>query len=272
MLNFKQIVIFLLIFASQKSIGSVDIYPHKLIFEPGQRSAEVILINSDDVAYTYRMGWNQLYYSDNGGIIESPKLKTPPASKMIRYAPRQVVLKPGESQSIRVMVRRPKGLKDGEYRSHMLFQQQASVPTEEEIQKRASESEQNDGFSMDLYVAIGMTIPVIIRQGVGEPEVDIKSVEIIKPSASDGSGYSLSMKINRVGKYSSRITVNVEGSDKELYINGASYPLYTDTENYHFTLPLPAEIGKEEKVNVSIAQELRRGDEKSESISIKVPH
>lgn len=272
MFRFKQVLLLLLLFITQKSIGSVDIYPHKLVFEPGQRSTEVILINSDDVAYTYRMGWSHIYYSDNGGIIEEPEFKTPSASKMIRYAPRQVILQPGESQSIRVMVRRPKGLKDGEYRSHMLFQQQASVPTEQEMKDRASQSEQSEGFSMNLYVAIGMTIPVIIRQGEGEPKVDVKAVEIIKSSSTDGPSYVLSMKINRVGLYSSRITVDVEGNDEKSYIKNASYPLYTDTENYHFTLPLPAEIGKENSVGVSITQEFRRNDEKIDSMSIKVPH
>ena len=38
---------------------------------------------------------------------------------MIRYAPRRVTVPPGGSQQIRILLRRPRDLEPGEYRSHL---------------------------------------------------------------------------------------------------------------------------------------------------------
>ena len=39
----------------------------------------------------------------------------------IRYSPRQVRLNPNEKQTIRLMMRRSNSMKEGEYRSHLMF-------------------------------------------------------------------------------------------------------------------------------------------------------
>lgn len=255
---------------SCNSLSSVEIYPHKIIFEPGQRSAEVLLINSDDVAYTYRMGWNQLYYSKDGSITADPDVKTAPASNMFRYAPRQVILQPGESQSIRVMVRRPKDLKDGEYRSHMLFQQQAAVPTLKELKQQADQQSSEKGFQMKLYVALGMTIPVIVRQGQGEAVVTLSDVKISKDIVNGKPSYKLDLILSREGEYSSRIYIDVEGEYNK-YLSEISYPLYTDSSNYHFSVPLPDSVSDESKLKVTVSQEMRKGDSKVDNLIVNIP-
>ena len=44
------------------------------------------------------------------------------AADLVRYSPRQVELAPGEVQTVRIQIRKPEGLKDGEYHSHLVFQ------------------------------------------------------------------------------------------------------------------------------------------------------
>ena len=43
------------------------------------------------------------------------------ADGMLSWSPRQITLQPGTAQVVRLMVRKPEGLAEGEYRSHLDF-------------------------------------------------------------------------------------------------------------------------------------------------------
>jgi len=212
-----------------------QIFPHRVVFEPGMRSAEVVLQNSGTATATFRMGWNDIVYDEDlqARQIENDERlrKTPAASSMIRFAPRQVELAPGQTQAIRIRLRRPSGLAAGEYRSHFLFQEQSSAP-------RVATPSTRAGAQMALQ--IGITIPLVVRAGSGEADLSIDSAEIQQPSEQFPSGLLLA-RLKRNGDYGLFLDTELsyqspEGKVVLAYNTGRG--IYTDTERYNLRLSL----------------------------------
>ena len=134
--------------------------PTRVVLD-GSRGTEVILNNIGNEEATYRISLQLRRMTAEGGLeeVEMPNEAEQAALDMIRYAPRRVVLPPNQPQAIRIGVRVPEELPDGEYRAHMLFR---AVPKP----RPAVESEdQGEGFSIRLTPIYGVTIPVIVRNG-----------------------------------------------------------------------------------------------------------
>ncbi|WP_022941857.1 hypothetical protein [Psychromonas hadalis] len=90
------------------------------------------------------------------------------ASDMIRYSPRQVTLRAGERQVIKLALRRPKGLADGEYRSHLML---TALPPK----NKNSE----DNSSIHLKLLLSYTLPVTVRQGNSTPpQAEINKINL----------------------------------------------------------------------------------------------
>jgi len=150
------------------------IAPTKIAFEDRQRSTEIILINNGDETRSYRMGWREMSASTDSGyqILNAQQIKEfPIASSMIRFSPKQVTLKPGDRQIIKMALRRPKGLQDGEYRSHLLL---TALPP-----KQAKNSEKTRAPTIALQALISYSLPVVVRQGaMQQPELSIGAIDL----------------------------------------------------------------------------------------------
>lgn len=173
--------------------ASLLVSPIRVAFEGRERAHEIVLINSSSEIKTYRLQWQEKLAVANGGYKELTAEQAkdyPSASKMLRFSPRQVTLKPNERQIVRLGLRRPKGLADGEYRSHLKLE---ALPP-----KRASKA---DGeMSINLDVLLSYSLPVIVRQGQANPEVEITS-KALRFDPSSGKT-QLSVNLTRTGQYS----------------------------------------------------------------------
>ena len=148
--------------APAEAAGDLLIAPTRLILN-GSRGTEVILNNIGSETATYRISLELRRMTPDGSIDEiDPAVATEQeklALSMISYAPRRVVLPPNQPQAIRVAVRAPQGLADGEYRAHMMFR---AIPVAKPIVPGAPEP---TTISISLNPVYGITIPIIIRQG-----------------------------------------------------------------------------------------------------------
>ena len=145
--------------------AALTVTPTRAVFENNARSMEVKLTNDSDKKTTYRISFKNLHMTEKGRFetIETSKKDGLYADKMVRFSPRQITLDAGASQSVRLLVRKPKGLTDGEYRSHLLFQE---VPDAAGLDlNKVLSTEENDGVGAILVPISGITIPVIVRQG-----------------------------------------------------------------------------------------------------------
>ena len=105
------------------AMGQLMVSPTRVVFEGSDRSKQINLVNNGAETARYRISLVRRNMNADGKIVavdeNEPGMY---ADEMVRFSPRQVTLAPGQSQTVRLMLRKKSGTADGEYRSHMLFQ------------------------------------------------------------------------------------------------------------------------------------------------------
>jgi P pilus assembly chaperone PapD len=224
-MRFRQILVAILgIFSSPAMAGTGDLLvaPTRIVFD-GARGTEVILNNIGDAPATYRVSL-ELRRMNKDGMLEdvavgaANEVETKMIA-MISYAPRRIVLVPNQPQAIRIGVRAPQGLPDGEYRAHMLFR---AIPASKPATASTAPS---NGMSIALTPIYGVTIPIIVRQGALKATAGMSDARLERTAEGGGS---LVLKLTRTGTRSTfgRIRVFKQGQGKPLFeANGiAVYP------------------------------------------------
>lgn len=172
----KYFILISFIFIVFTQIGFVQanllISPTRLTLNDRQRSEELILINSGDETRSYRLVWEEKALDANGNLKVLSKEESKNhsiASPMIRLSPKQVTLKPGGRQIIKISARRPKDLKEGEYRSYLKL---VALPSKQKKKDVAD-------MSVKIRVVLSYSLPVVIRKGsLKDPELSITDVSL----------------------------------------------------------------------------------------------
>jgi len=175
--------------------GGVQIVPSRIVFEGRNRSAQATLINSASISKTFRISFKNMKMTKAGGFEDITEVDPDKrfADGFIRFSPRQVTIPAGGSQTVRLMVRKPKDLEQGEYRSHMLF---SEVP--KDVGKSIeSLSEETKSIKINLIPIMAISIPVIIRHG--KLNANIKISDLVFNRALEEKHPYLSFKLNREG-------------------------------------------------------------------------
>ncbi len=173
------------------------LHPTRVVMAKNERAAQVELINDSPVAASYRISIVNRRMSESGEFIaiDSAGPGEQFVGAMLSYSPRQVTLQPGSAQVVRLMVRRPEGLADGEYRSHLHF---------EKLPDRAGtggdSNQQGDQIGVVLKTLIGASIPVIVRHG--DTNAKVALTELAVTSAVPGQSAQLGFRIERSGNAS----------------------------------------------------------------------
>jgi len=187
------LAVFLCALGASVAHADLRIHPKRVIFEGSQRSATVTLVNNEPEAYTYRIMWQMLRMNEQGKLERVNEGDDPGdlkiANDMIRYAPRQIRLEPGVAQTVRIMLRKPGNLADGEYRAHMLFMREP---------RTVKMGEEGDKLAINLNILYGMSIPIFVRQGELDADVEIDTVDAKRA----GDKMSLDVQFERGGQRS----------------------------------------------------------------------
>lgn len=188
--------------------GDLLVAPTRLVIAGGG-SAEVVLSNIGSQPATYRIALELRRMDEDGDINDVAEADANPGEQaglgMVRYAPRRITLLPGQPQSVRISVRPPEGLPDGEYRVHMSFRAiPPAVPAEEAADPAAS------GVSIRLVPVYGITIPVIVRKGRLEASATLANPHLV----AGPQGSYLELDMTRTGQrsvYGELIGKNAKG-------------------------------------------------------------
>ncbi len=144
--------------------GNIAIMPPRLVLEGGHRSGEILLLNTGKNTGHYQISFIHMDMDEKGvlqrrGDDQRAQGETF-ADDLVRFSPREVTLKPGETQSIRFRLRKPADLKDGEYRAHLLIKE-ASGSAAASVVGRSDKGQ----LSIRIRPDFSFAIPIIIRQG-----------------------------------------------------------------------------------------------------------
>ena len=229
------VVIITLIVIPNLAHSSLLITPTRVAFEERDRSARVTLLNSSNKEQSYRLELMDQKATVAGPYVQLTELEKeqfPSAQQFLRFSPRQVTLGPGERQTVKVIARRAKDLADGEYRSHLQF---TALPPKDD-------SANSGQMEIKLNLLLSYSIPVILRKGASDVQIDINDIVLISPSEGQQS-WQASVRMSRAGLHSPTgrllaFLVNSDGSHKQVgVLNGLN--IFTELDSRQANIILP---------------------------------
>ena len=158
------------------------LFPTRFVLGPTERTVTVDIINKGDARGAYRIELIDMLMPEDGSIRQLEEGESEPYSlrKFARISPRRAEISPDGVQKVRINIRRPRGLADGEYRSHL------KVTLTEDNLDSAEEESPKDKVSIKIKSRLAFTIPIIIRQGETTYHVAIEDAGLFYTSAADG--------------------------------------------------------------------------------------
>ena len=225
-----------------QGVGSVAVSPKRVVLEGRQRAAEVILVNRGTSDATYRIFFTNLRMSEDGRYQEVTKPKAGEffADKMIRYSPRQVTVPGQGSQSVRLLVRKPRDLPPGEYRSHLVFR---SLPPDNVGESIEPTDLKQGEIQVKLIATYSVSIPIIVRHGKLAADVGLSGLDL-KFERNTRTAATLVLRLERAGERSvyGDLSVTYEAGDGVETVIGRIGGIAVFTPNKSRTLRLPLSL------------------------------
>ncbi len=195
----------------------------RVVFEDSKRADFITFFNNTNKERTFRVEWREMVMDPVQGLrratpqeIANMQYKV---SDMIRYSPRRVNVPAQSSQQIRLMLRTPSGLPDGEYRSHIVIKQEA-------------DQDGLDNPSGPIVEALpAMSLPVFVRKGKLSSGVEIETFT----AQNLGNAVRINLALNRTGNKSIYMNFNFVCNPQ------SSYPYLLNKSNQN---AIYAEIDK----------------------------
>lgn len=219
--------------APAAAAGGLVVTPQLVELDSAARSQVLTLANRGGETETYRISIVNYRMDADGNLhlIQEPPAGERFAGALFRYAPRQITLEPGKPQTVRVLYRRPANLQEGEYRSHLLFQQVPKAAPD------GVETNTGGGLSLQIRTVFGVTVPVIVRHGRLQASGALQDVAATRTV--DGKP-GVALRIARHGERSLRgDLVALLGEEEVGRLNNVA--VYLSTPYRNVVLPLDPE-------------------------------
>jgi hypothetical protein len=219
------------------------LHPTRIVFDKNMRATQIELINNGSKPASYRISLVNRRMTEAGQFeaAESAQDGERFADAMLRYSPRQVTLEPGTAQTVRVMLRKPADLAEGEYRSHLQFDKLPDVEGKASIENQGTGATQ---IGVVMNALVGASVPVIVRHGASSASVKLAGLALGKDEAKRAQ---LALQFEREGSNSVYGDVSVTFTPKNgkpqslAQVNGIA--VYTPNRVRKATLPLQVPEG-----------------------------
>lgn len=176
------------------------IFPKRVVFSGTKRVYDLNLANIGEDTARYNISIVQIRMKEEGSFenIIEPDSGQYFANSYFRFYPRNVILAPKESQTVKIQLIRSDEMKPGEYRSHLYFR---AIPISKPLASAedAIANETSSAITIKIRPIFGLTIPVIIRMGENTTKVTFSdlSIKIINDTTA-----TLAITIKRNGNMS----------------------------------------------------------------------
>lgn len=226
-----------------KPVDALAVTVKRVVFQGSKRAEVITIINNSDEAETYRLGWKHFVMSESEGLKAISEDELPPevrpSKDMVKFSPRRFTLPPKGSQQVRMMLRMPSGVEDGEYRSHLWIRPEENVRDFRQKEGRAGKGK--TGVSMKMLA--GTSMPVIVRKGNLDYTADIQGLTAARQGEFVVAKFSILREGGR-SSYGDLDFVCNPGADEYLlkFIRGVS--VYSETPKRSFSLKIPLNASK----------------------------
>jgi hypothetical protein len=186
--------------------------------------------NSSDRILEARIGWIDLSATENG-YAEATAAARPAlsAAPYLVVSPARLRLEPGKRAKVTVRIKKGAHLPPGERRSHLLIE---TTPVRTPLRRA--------GGGLEADVELGVSTPVILRNGFAAPAVSIAQTRLVRDA--DGM-LELETALSRTGRYSAfgRLTAVMiaDGRTRQL-AEIANVPIHFDAAARRLRVPLSA--------------------------------
>lgn len=212
--------------------------PTRMVLTDRDRYATVSVKNPGDAIGRYRAEMVDTTMLADGAVKMLGKGEKDPYSAldMIRVSPRSMTLRPGEYQTVRMLIKRPADLAEGEYRSHLKVRM-----TETNIdEKTGKPAEVAEGIS--IRPKLVMVIPVIIRHGKTDFTTKITAVTLKQATKNNPSkrvGVTLALEGNQsaIGDF---VLIHKTGNAEKELTTYSGIAVYRGTPQRSIDIPLEA--------------------------------
>lgn len=169
---------------------AVLIAPTRVVFEGRTRATTVKLINPNKTSQTYKISLVSIRMDEYGTRTEVPEPNEAElfARSMVQFSPKRAVIPPQGWQTVRVMVKKPADLPEGEYRAQLKV---SPVPGE----KTPDSQGNTENIAINIDIVFHVSIPIIIRHG----KVDAAVAPLAPRLIARDQGHFLETKIERSG-------------------------------------------------------------------------
>ena len=208
----------------------IDILPRKIVIDSRERSGELTILNLFQEESTFRMSLLNYRQDENGTYetLETPLNSSFDPANVVRFSPRQFTLTRGGRQKVRLSVRKPADLPEGEYRFHIKALRLAAPPT--------------DGETVSVVANVGVAIPVVVRHGNVEGRASIQNMRLVDQTNTESGKPELHVDIERTGNGSTLGSLDViwERSGEQPQIIGqiSNMNIFTEVSKRYVKIPL----------------------------------
>ncbi len=176
--------------------ASADMFlmPLRVYFKDGDRLKALTTMNSGRHQAIYRLSFGHKRQLPTGAYeeLQGPLNPEYDPSQWLVYSPRQVDLPPQGKQGVRLSLRRPANLPDGEYRVHAVMQRIARNQIE------GTPSKATAAFRMN----VGFAVPIIIRVGKYDSQIEFQSFKLLPIDPQDKDLIQRAeVRLSRAGKH-----------------------------------------------------------------------
>jgi hypothetical protein len=223
--------------AAIPAFADIMIMPIRIVFSSRDRMQDITVFNSSNVqAGTYQLAWIYAAQTEEGAYkrLDVPLNPELDPETAILFSPRQVTLQPGGKQRVRLSLRRPANLPDGEYRAHLYLKN---------TKKQSGGKMAANGIQIGVGMNVGLAVPVIIRQGAYDGAASIGPPQFIPGSADGKYPPKIKIDINRSGKFSTIGNVNVywkssQGGEEKLIARQNAINIFPEVSRRILKIPL----------------------------------
>lgn len=157
----------------------LQLYPTRITIKDGDRSSSISVVNGGTATGRYRAELVDMAMPFDGGLERLEDRTMPFSAKpYIRISPRSVTVPPGQSQKFRLLVRMPRDVESGEYRTHLHV-----LMSSENVERDQKKVEDDRGFGVAMRPRFRVSVPIIVFRGESTFTADIESVQFVAATA-----------------------------------------------------------------------------------------
>ena len=193
--------------------AALFVSPVRLIFDPSTTTSTMTVSNKTDATKYYEVTMLDQVMTATGGIQQLDTFDYS-SKRMLRFMPRKIVLAGGERQIVRVMAKRPDDLPDGDYHTHIFFNE-VSAPVSATLPVSGSEISPSKGPQFKVTTNVTVGIPVIVQHGIVSSSLSLISASVapLPADAEPGTPPTLLISLQRLGNAEALAYLTVTAGD-----------------------------------------------------------